>query len=121
MSRAAIACAWATALLASSILAPAVSAATAAKCGTETARTHGQVTNVRVRGVGCRTGRRVTGDWFDVQQTAKSPNAVTVHDRGHPWECRVTQAATGTDPGYIARTKVRCTHRSSAVTFELRS
>jgi hypothetical protein len=91
------------------------------KCGQETARTHGQLTNVRANGTSCTTARRIAGDWFSVQQTAKDPNTVTVHDHGQPWPCRVTQAATGTDPGYIARTKVRCTHRSSVVTFELRS
>jgi hypothetical protein len=111
------------ALVSLAVFAPTAAAAgtPTTKCGTETARTRGQVTNVRAQGTSCSTGRRIAGDWFYVQEAAKNPGSVTVHNRGRRWACGVTQAATGTDPGYIARTKVRCTHRSSVVTFELRS
>jgi hypothetical protein len=77
-----------------------------------------QATNVRARVISCATARKVAREarWGDEGQ------AMTTRIDGRAWRCRTAQAATGTDPGYVATTKVRCSRPSGAlVRFALRS
>jgi hypothetical protein len=76
-------------------------------CGTETAKSSGQIFRVVGGGVGCKTAKAVAGAWFDV----------TSH--GKPG--RVTERATGTDPGFNPYTSVRCTRHRAVVRFQQRS
>jgi hypothetical protein len=89
-------------------------------CGTETARSSGQIFRVVGGGVDCRTAKAVAGAWFDVTSHGKSGRVITDQRRRH-WTCRVTERATGTDPGYIPFTSVRCTRHRAVVRFQQRS
>jgi hypothetical protein len=104
------------------VSAPAASAAggSVKRCGHAGTTKDGLgVTNVRARGVSCATARRVArrARWGAEGRTRTS------RVDGRTWRCTTTQAATGTDPGHVARTKVECRRpgRSSLVRFELRS
>ena len=108
------------AFVVSVLLTAAPSGAQAAACGIETARSGGSVTNVRTANTTCIVGRDVAGRWYSAQ--ARGDRATRVRDRlERAWSCRITQRATGTDPGLVARTKVRCTRGKGVVSFELRS
>lgn len=77
--------------------------------GTSTGGSGLGVVNVKAAGVDCRTARLV----------AKRSNGRTARAGGAVWSCRITQAATGTEPGYIPRSKVSCRRGTSAlVRFE---
>ena len=70
--------------------------------------------------VKCSTARLVARR-FD-RRIAKGKEKATVHDRkGRAWRCRITQHATGTDPGYIPYTSVRCDRGKRRVKFKLAS
>lgn len=90
--------------------------ASAAACGRAGSAGNGLgITNVRVANTTCSVGRDVAhryGQAFARHVTDK---------QGRSWTCKVTQKATGTDPGYIARTKVRCTRSRAVVRLELQS
>jgi hypothetical protein len=89
-------------------------------CGTETARSSGQIFRVVGGGVGCRTAKAVAGAWFDATSNDKSGRVVADQLRKN-WTCRVTERATGTDPGYNPYTSVRCTRHRAVVRFQQRS
>jgi|tagenome__1003787_1003787.scaffolds.fasta_scaffold20075504_2 hypothetical protein len=89
-------------------------------CGTETALSSGQIFRIVAGGVGCTTAKAVAGGWFNVQSQGKSGRTV-FDQRQKRWSCRVTERATGTDPGFIPFTSVRCTRGSAVVRFKLRS
>ena len=89
-------------------------------CGTEKAISSGQIFRVVAGGVGCTTAKAVAGAWFEAMSNGKSGRAV-IDQRHERWTCRVTQRATGTDPGYIPFTSVRCTRHRAVVRFKQRS
>lgn len=89
-------------------------------CGTEKALSHGQVFLVRASNVSCATAKSVAGGWFNVQ--AQRGSAPSVFDsKQRRWACRIVEAATGTDPGFIPYTSVRCSRKTGVVRFKLRS
>jgi hypothetical protein len=103
----------------------AVAAATPAhaatrSCGTETALSRGAVFKIAATGVACVTAKSVAGGWYNVQSQGKSGRVVFDFKRRR-WSCRITEHATGTDPGFIPYTSIRCARRSSVVRFKLRS
>jgi hypothetical protein len=70
--------------------------------------------------VKCSTAR-VVARRFD-KQIARGKENGTVHDTAHhAWRCRITEHATGTDPGYIPYTSVRCERGKRRVKFKLAS
>jgi hypothetical protein len=79
------------------------------------------IIKVKVTGrVRCATAKSVARA-FD-RQVARGKDKATVHDpNGHAWRCRITQHATGTDPGYIPYTSVRCTRGERRIRFKLAS
>ena len=89
-------------------------------CGTEKAISSGQIFRVVAGGVGCTTAKAVAGGWFDATSNGKSGRAV-LDERHQRWNCRITQRATGSDPGYIPFTSVRCTRHGAVVRFKQRS
>jgi hypothetical protein len=89
-------------------------------CGTETARSSGQIFRIVAGGVGCKTAKAVVGAWFDVTSRGK-PGRLIADQHGKHWVCRVTERATGTDPGFIPYTSVRCTRHRAVVRFQQRS
>jgi hypothetical protein len=89
-------------------------------CGTETARSSGQIFRVVGGGVGCRTAKALAGAWFDATSHGK-PGRVIADQHGKRWTCRVTERATGTDPGLNPYTSVRCTRHRAVVRFQQRS
>jgi hypothetical protein len=89
-------------------------------CGTEMARSSGQIFRIVGGGVGCRTAKALAGAWFDATSRGK-PGRLVADQRGKRWACRVTQRATGTDPGFIPYTSVRCTRHRAVVRFQQRS
>jgi hypothetical protein len=89
-------------------------------CGTETAKSSGQIFRVVAGGVGCKTAKAVAGAWFDVTSHGK-PGRVIADERRKRWICRVTERATGTDPGFNPYTSVRCTRHGAVVRFQQRS
>ena len=103
------------ALLLVAIGAAPASAATT-NCGTGGTAYDGLgIVNVRATGVSCATAERVARTW-----RGRDRWTATVNQRR--WSCRVTQHATGTDPGHIPRTKLRCARPTgSVVRFELAS
>ena len=112
----------ATLLLAGVLLVlPAGSALAAPRsCGVETALSQGRIFTVKATRTKCETAKAVTGGWFNLQ--AHGASAKRVYDgRGRRWACRVTEEATGTDPGYNPYTHVRCSRKRSGVRFLLRS
>jgi hypothetical protein len=96
-----------------------VSAATRA-CGTERALSHGAVFKVTATGTTCKTAKQVAGGWYNVQSEGGSARYV-FDERERRWRCRITERATGTDPGYNPYTSVRCVRGPAAVRFKLRS
>jgi hypothetical protein len=108
-------------LLLGTVCSPPVASA-ATSCGTERALSGGRVFRVRATGANCTTAKAVAGGWFNVQNQSGEDAARTVFDqRRRRWKCRVTEEATGTDPGFIPFTSVQCTRRGSVVKFKLRS
>jgi hypothetical protein len=89
-------------------------------CGTETARSSGQIFRIVGGGVNCQTAKAVAGAWFDVTSNGKS-GRVIADQRRKRWTCRVTARATGTDPGFNPYTSVRCTRHRAVVRFQQRS
>jgi sugar/nucleoside kinase (ribokinase family) len=89
-------------------------------CGTEKAISSGQIFRVVAGGVGCTTAKAVAGGWFDATLHGKSGRDV-VDQRHKRWTCRVTERATGSDPGYIPFTSVRCARHRAVVRFKQRS
>jgi hypothetical protein len=108
------------AVLITAAILPSPAAAATRKCGTEGAASHGRVFAVQATNTTCRTAKNVAGGWFNVQ--SHDGTAPSVYDTsGNRWRCRVTEEATGTDPGYNPYTKVRCVRRSKVARFKLRS
>ncbi len=107
-------------LLTVGVLAPlgAASAASASKCGAVIVE--GAIaSNIITAKTTCTVGRAVARSYATGPFMGKKR---AVRDQlGRTWKCRVTQAATGTDPGSISRTKVRCTRSSQIVRMELRT
>jgi hypothetical protein len=98
------------------------SSAQAATCGTEQAKSGGQVFRIKSSGTTCRVARFVAGKWFAKQsQRGSAPRVTDQQDRS--WSCRIVRRATGTDPGYYPYTDVRCGRgsRPTVVRFSLRS
>jgi hypothetical protein len=89
-------------------------------CGTEQAVSSGQIFRVVASGVGCTTAKAVAGGWFGATSHGTSGRAV-LDQRHKRWTCRVTQRATGSDPGYIPFTSVRCARHLAVVRFKQRS
>ena len=86
------------------------------RCGPENSISKGQVFDVRATRTTCRTALQVAGGWFFTGQKHKIYDAA-----GRRWNCRVTEAATGTDPGYNPYTHVRCIRGDRRVRFKMRS
>ncbi|MEA2154122.1 MAG: hypothetical protein QOE11_262 [Solirubrobacteraceae bacterium] len=109
------------ALVAGALLASAATPAQArVACGTEKAASSGQIFHVVAGGVGCGRALTVAGGWFALTSTGRPGRAVL--DGSHKrWGCRVTQRATGTDPGLQPFTSIRCTRRGAVVRFQQRS
>src|SRR4051812_23624492 len=76
------------------------------------------IVQVTAVGVGCATAKNVA-QGFDNISGGGAKTRVTIHDsRGRRWRCRITERATGTDPGYNPFTSVRCARSSSVVRFK---
>jgi len=89
-------------------------------CGTEMAKSSGQIFGVIAGGVTCTTAKAVAGGWF-ARTSRNRPGRTVADQRGRPWTCRVTARATGTDPGFEPFTHVRCTRHRAVVRFRQRS
>jgi hypothetical protein len=98
---------------------PTAQAATQS-CGTEKTLSDGRVFMVRATSVSCATAKSVAGGWFNVQSQGSLPRVV-FDSKQRRWACRVVEAATGTDPGFIPYTSVRCSRKTAVVRFKLRS
>lgn len=99
-------------LAALALLAPATASAT--RCSSTTAKSSGLgVVKIVAARTTCKVARGV-GRRYAAKTRTKD-------HLGRTWRCRVTRRATGTDPGFAARTKVRCTRSRSVVRFELQS
>jgi hypothetical protein len=99
---------------------PAEASAGMRSCGTERALSDGAVFKIRAKKATCATAKQVGGGWYELQSQGES--AKYIHDADdRRWKCRVTEEATGTDPGYNPYTSVRCAHGGRLVTFKLRS
>ncbi len=108
-----------TALLIVSAAPPAASASTRS-CGTERALSDGAIFRVKATGTTCKVAKEVAGGWWNVTSNGGSGRVVTDGSRRR-WRCRVTERATGTDPGYIPYTSVRCARGRKIVRFQQRS
>ena len=72
------------------------------------------IVQVTAVGVGCPTAKNVAQGFDNISEGGAKSKA-NIHDsRGRRWRCRITERATGTDPGYNPFTSVRCV-RSKAV------
>lgn len=89
-------------------------------CGTETALSRGAIFKIQATGVACATAKSVAGGWYSVQSQGET-GRVVFDVKARRWSCRITEAATGTDPGFNPHTSIRCVRRSSVVRFKLRS
>jgi hypothetical protein len=79
------------------------------------------IVRVTAVAVGCPTAKNVAKR-FDNSSGGGAKSKVTVHDsRGRRWRCRITERATGTDPGYNPFTSVRCARSRSVVRFKYAS
>lgn len=108
------------ATIAVAIATPSTAIAKTKTCGTERVLSGGVVFMVRATHTSCVTAKSVAGRWYNVQSHVGT--APVVFDaKNHRWRCRITERATGTDPGYNPYTSVRCTRRDSIVRFKLRS
>jgi hypothetical protein len=96
--------------------APADAAKHCGSAGTRPIEGLGAV-RVTTEGTSCTTARRVARYARVGAEGAK----VRTRIAGRLWTCVVTQAATGTDPGYIPRSKVRCRSGGHTVRFQLQS
>lgn len=98
-------------------------ASAAKSCGVERAISEGRVFKVKAVRAKCKTAKDVAGGWYNVTSAGKSGKVV--YDNHRPvrrrWGCRITERATGTDPGYTPYTSVRCSRKKKVVTFKLRS
>jgi hypothetical protein len=105
-----------TAVTLATLAAVSPASATVTNCGSGgTAYTGLAIVNVRAVGVSCPTAERVAQRW-------RGKDRYTAVVNGKRWQCRVTQHATGTDPGFIPRTQLRCARPTgSVVRFELAS
>jgi hypothetical protein len=111
---------YALAALAVASAVPSSAVAKTTACGIEHALSGGVVFMVRATNAACATAKEVAGRWYNVQSHAGT--APTVFDaKNHRWRCRVTEEATGTDPGYNPYTSVRCSRQDAIVRFKLRS
>jgi hypothetical protein len=112
---------YALAALAVAMAVPSTAAAKPKPCGVEHRLSGGVVFMIRATNTSCTTATDVAGRWYNVQShgTGKAPTVFDVKDRR--WQCRITEKATGTDPGYNPYTSVRCSRRTSIVRFKLRS
>jgi hypothetical protein len=78
------------------------------------------IIKIRATNVGCKTARSVARGWEF--KSSHGASTKTIYDRhAHKWRCRITEEATGTDPGYNPYTRVRCTRANSVVRFALAS
>lgn len=99
---------------------PSFAAVKPRSCGTERTRSGGIVFRVQAVKTACPTARSVAGRWYSVQSHVSS--APVVFDaQNRRWRCRITERATGTDPGYNPYTSVQCLRRDNVVRFKLRS
>src|SRR5688572_27026556 len=106
-------------ILLGSALPPTASAAARA-CGAEWAMSDGRLFRIKATRTTCRTAKQVAGGWYNVQ--SHGGDARKIYDaKGRRWRCRVTEEATGTDPGYNPYTRVRCTRERKLIRFKLRS
>lgn len=105
-----------TAVTLASLAGGSPAAAAVTNCGTGGTAYNGLgIVNVRAIGVSCPTAERVARRW-------RGKDRYTATVSGKRWQCRVTEHATGTDPGLIPRTKLRCARPTgSVVRFELAS
>ncbi len=102
------------------LLLPTTAPAATRSCGKEKAISGGQVFAIKATRTTCKTAKQVAGGWFNLQANGES--ARKVYDaKGRLWRCRVTEEATGTDPGYNPYSKVRCSRGKRVVRFKLRS
>jgi hypothetical protein len=101
------------------LLGAAAPADAAKHCGAAGTRAVEGLRAVRItaEGTSCKTARRVARN----ARVGAEGERVRTRIAGRRWTCVVTQAATGTDPGYIPRSKVRCRSRSAIVRFQLQS
>lgn len=76
------------------------------------------IAEIRASGTGCSVARQVA-----TRATSRSDGQIRTRFTvsGRTWACRVTQRATGTDPGSVARTKIRCVAGKRVVRLELGS
>lgn len=107
------------AILAATLL-PAMATAATRSCGTERALSQGAVFAIKATGTTCKTAKQVAGGWYNVQSQGESGRKV-YDSKGRRWSCRITEEATGTDPGYNPYTRIRCARGKSVVRFKLRS
>ena len=102
------------------LVVPTAASAATRSCGVERALSSGAIFRVKATNTSCKTARQVAGGWWNVTSHGHSGQVVYDGD-GRRWRCRVTERATGTDPGYIPYTSVRCTRRKAVVQFKQRS
>jgi len=94
--------------------------------GTITAPKSGlAIIKVKATGTSCKTAKHVAVA-FDkaLMGTAHAEHrdSATVSDQqGHPWRCRITERATGTDPGSIPYTSVACKRDAARIRFKFAS
>lgn len=91
------------------------SADAASSCSAVSLANGTRAVEVRAAGTSCRVARSVVAGW------GRDGDGRTRDVRGRAWRCRTVQAATGTEPGSVARTKVRCARGRSVVRFAVRS
>lgn len=97
-------------------LAPSIASAQAAERCQQLRLANGTAAvEVRATGTTCTIARSVVRAW------GRNGDGRARDSRGRTWRCRTTQTATGTDPGYVERTKVRCTRGRSVIRFAVAS
>jgi hypothetical protein len=68
----------------------------------------------------CATVKGAARRWYNVQ-SHDGTGPTVFGAKSHCWRCRITEAATGTDPGYNPYTFVRYSRQDGIVRFKLRS
>ena len=99
---------------------PIAASAATRSCGVERPLSGGAIFRVKATNTRCKTAKQVAGGWWNVTSHGHSGRVVYDGD-GRRWRCRITERATGTDPGYIPYTSVRCPRRKAVVRFKQRS
>jgi hypothetical protein len=104
--------------LAAGLLAPATASASPAYCGAAGSGQAGLgVTHVRAYDVSCKAAR-----WVARKTRAEGDGITVTRVLGVAWSCRITQQATGSEPGAVLATKVTCQSPGGAlVLYHLRS